>query len=179
MNAAIVKPFSRRESACAIAVAVMLWACSVAQFSLASIFVNYTKQKIAPLIATVRKRYVSLDLDTEFQRATLLRDSGDLPGARALLERLSKSHSTVFGIWLVLGGVQMSESDYQEAEKSLSVATALRPRSELASLSLFHTLKHLDRLNEAYAEMRRFLALRPESHEYDLLRQELQGDETT
>jgi predicted Zn-dependent protease len=103
----------------------------------------------------------------------------DLPGARAFLKRLSKSHPTVFGIWLILGGVQMSQSDDQEAEKSLSVATAIRPRLELASLSLFHTLKHLGRLNDAYAAMRRFPALRPESHEYDLLRQELQGDETT
>ena len=67
----------------------------------------------------------------------------------------------------------MALSDYEAAERSLLVATSLRPRSELASLSLFHTLKHLDRMNDAFGEMRRFLAIRPESHEYDLLRQEL------
>jgi hypothetical protein len=53
MNAAdIVKPHSRRETACVIAVAVMLCACSVAQFSLASILVNYAKQRIEAASAT-------------------------------------------------------------------------------------------------------------------------------
>jgi hypothetical protein len=53
MNAAdFVKPHSHRESACAIAVAVMLWACSVAQFSLASIVVNYAKKTIEAASAT-------------------------------------------------------------------------------------------------------------------------------
>jgi Tfp pilus assembly protein PilF len=72
----------------------------------------------------------------------------------------------------------MSQFDYQSAEKSLSIAITIRPASELASLSLFHTLKHLDRINDAFAEMRRFLALRPESHEYQLLLEELDEHST-
>jgi predicted Zn-dependent protease len=112
-------------------------------------------------------------LDVELQRATSLRDAGDLAGARAILERLAGQEPSMFGIWLVLGGVQMVQADSEAAERSLLIATSLRPRSELASLTLFHTLKHLDRVNDAFGEMRRFLALRPESHEYDLLRQEL------
>lgn len=113
------------------------------------------------------------ELNTKFVRATTLRDAGDFAAARSLLERLGEMHPVEFGIWLVLAGVQMSQSDYEAAEKSASVAVALRPRSELASLTMFHTLKHLGRVNDAFAEMRRFLALRPESREYDVLRQEL------
>lgn len=112
-------------------------------------------------------------LKAAFLQATMLRDNGDLSSARAILEDLSAEHPEEFGVWLVLGGLQMSQSDYDAAEKSLSVAVALRPRSELASLTMFHTLKHLGRINAAFAEMRRFLALRPESREYELLRQEL------
>jgi len=67
----------------------------------------------------------------------------------------------------------MSQADYQAAENTLAIAVSLRPRSELASLPLFHTLRHLGRSSDAFAEMRRFLALRPESHEYELLRAEL------
>jgi tetratricopeptide (TPR) repeat protein len=111
--------------------------------------------------------------DQEFATATALRDAGDLVGARAILERLSVLHSTLFGVWLTLGGVQMAQCDYSSAEKSFVTATALNPRSELASLSLFHSLKHLGRVREAFDEMRRFLTLRPESHEYHLLREEI------
>jgi predicted Zn-dependent protease len=118
------------------------------------------------------------EVEREFRIATSLRDNGDLSGARASLDRLSALHPLVFGVWLTLGGVQMSQSDYHAAEKSFSVAITLRPASELASLSLFHTLKHLDRVNDAFAEMRRFLALRPESLEYQLLRQELDEHDT-
>ena len=119
----------------------------------------------------------SEELDAEFQKATALRDMGDLIQAGAILERLSIEHPSVFGVWLVLGGVQMSQSNYEAAECSFSMALALRPRSELASLCMFHTLRHLGRVNDAFAEMRRFLILRPESREYALLRQELEGDD--
>lgn len=116
-------------------------------------------------------------IEEEFRKATELRDAGDLVRARESLERLADSHPNVFGLWLTLGGIQMTQSDYLAAERSFSIAISLRPRSELASLSLFHTLKHLDRRNDAFSEMRRFLALRPESHEYKLLRQELDAHE--
>lgn len=115
------------------------------------------------------------ELYAEFRRATSLRDAGDLVGAEAVLERLAGSHPESFGVWLVLGGVQAARADYAAAEISLSFAVHLRPRSELASLSLFHTLTHLGRLNDAFGEMRRFLSLRPESHEYARLRGEIGG----
>lgn len=117
------------------------------------------------------------EIENEFRHATELRDAGDLAHARESLERLAVQHPLIFGVWLTLGGIQMTQSDYEAAERSFSIAVSLRPKSELASLSLFHTLKHLDRLNDAFAEMRRFLALRPESHEYELLRRELDAHE--
>jgi predicted Zn-dependent protease len=116
-------------------------------------------------------------LEDDFERATALRDAGDLVGARTILQQLGDRHPSAFGVWLVLGGVQMAQSDYEAAEKSLAIAITLRPRSELASLAMFHTLKHLHRVNDAFAEMRRFLAIRPESREYELLRLEM--DETS
>jgi predicted Zn-dependent protease len=122
---------------------------------------------------------VDKEVETEFRIATSLRDDGDLSGARAALEHLSALNPSVFGIWLTLGGIQLSQFDYEATERSLSIAVVLRPASELASLSLFHTLKHLDRTNDAFAEMRRFLAIRPESREYELLRQELDEQRTS
>jgi predicted Zn-dependent protease len=117
-------------------------------------------------------------LKDTFRVATTLRDAGDLAGARELLERLAAEHPSAFAVWLVLGGVQMSQEDYAAAEKSFSVAIKLRPTSELASLSMFHTLKHLGHSDFAFAEMRRFLALRPESDEYRRLRDEFEDGES-
>src|SRR6185436_1299754 len=99
------------------------------------------------------------DLESRFQDAISLRDAGELHRSKDALERLAQEHPAEFGVWLSLGGVQMSLADYAGAEKSFECAISLRPRSELASLSMFHTLKHLGRLNDAFAEMRRFLAL--------------------
>ncbi len=113
------------------------------------------------------------DRETEFEVATSLRDAGDLAGAIAILERLSQRYPSEFGVWLTLGGVQMSLTDYAAAETSFSIAIDLRPRSELASLAMFHTLKHLRRVDDAFAEMRRFLALRPEAPGYELLLSEM------
>ncbi|HEV7921582.1 MAG TPA: tetratricopeptide repeat protein [Thermoanaerobaculia bacterium] len=113
------------------------------------------------------------ELDSQFQDATSLRDAGDLPGAKKILDRLSVEYPQRFGVWLVLGGVEMDLKDYEAAERALTTATALAPQSEIASLALFLTLKDLGRINEAFTEMRRFLALRPESRQYELLREEL------
>ena len=113
-------------------------------------------------------------LEDEFRHATSLRDAGRLVDARSVLERLSQRYPREFGVWLVLGGVQFELDDFTAAEQSLCIATDLRPASELASLTLFHTLVRLGRVPEAFGEMRRFLALRPESREYELLREELE-----
>lgn len=115
------------------------------------------------------------ELDNAFRSATSLRDAGDLAGARRTLEGLAEQHPEVFGIWLVLGGVQLSQADYVAAERSFAAAVSLRPRSELASLGTFHTLKYLGRVDDAFAEMRRFLALRPKSKEYALLLAEMEA----
>ena len=77
-------------------------------------------------------------------------------------------------MWLVLGGVEMNLKAYEAAEKALATATALEPTSELASITMFIVLAHLGRTADAFAEMRRFLALRPESRQYELLREELE-----
>jgi predicted Zn-dependent protease len=115
------------------------------------------------------------DISVEFAIAIARRDAGDLPGSREVLKDLAALHPTEFGVWLILGSIQMFQEDYEAAEESFTIAVGLGPRSERASLALFHTLKHLGRVGEAFEEMRRFLALRPESHEYYLLREEMDG----
>ena len=113
------------------------------------------------------------ELESQFEDATALRDVGDLSGAKQVLERLAREHPEAFPVWLVLGGIEMKLKDYEAAEKAFATATALKPRSESASVGLFLALARLRRDPDAFAEMRRFLALRPESHEYELIRAEM------
>lgn len=114
------------------------------------------------------------DLESEFRAATALRNAGDLRGAKELLERLAREHPDAFPVFLVLGGIEMNLKDYEAAERAFSAAVALKPRSELASTGLFFTLAHQRRDDDAYAEMRRFLTLRPDSHEYKAILDELE-----
>ena len=54
----------------------------------------------------------------------------------------------------------------------LKRAVELSPRSELASVGLFHSLWDLGKVNQAFAEMRRFLRL-SDSPEYSKLLRDL------
>ena len=117
------------------------------------------------------------ELQRRFQQATDLRDARDMDRARYVLEDLARAHPDVFGVWLVLGGVQREQRDYVSAEASLLIATQLRPTSELASLALFHTFRRVGKMDGAFGEMRRFLTLRPESFEYSRLLAEMNCEE--
>lgn len=59
---------------------------------------------------------MDIDLDADFEKATSLRDCGDLAQARAILERLAGNRPDLSGVWLVLGGVQMDQEDYEGAD---------------------------------------------------------------
>ncbi|HKO56694.1 MAG TPA: tetratricopeptide repeat protein [Thermoanaerobaculia bacterium] len=113
------------------------------------------------------------NLESEFQAATALRDAGDVHSAKALLERLGREHPDAFPVWLVLGAIEKNLEDYEAAERAFAKAIALNPRSELASVGLFFALAHQRRDDEAFAEARRFLTLRPDSKEYKMILDEI------
>jgi predicted Zn-dependent protease len=113
------------------------------------------------------------ELELQFEEATSLRDAGDLRGARTILQRLAAERPDAFPVFLVLGGIEMDLNDYPAAEKAFAAAIALKPRSEVASTAMFFTLGHLGREDEAFAEMHRFLALRPNSKQYKAILDEL------
>lgn len=114
--------------------------------------------------------------EEQFNAAVRLRDDAALDDAIAILESLLESaprpgaRAAVLG---VLGGIYLDDvKDYEKAEVYFRQCIAASPRSELASISLFHTLAKLGRLFEAFDEARRLVSLRP-SAEYDLLLKEI------
>jgi hypothetical protein len=73
-----------------------------------------------------------------------------------------------------LGGIEKDLEDYAAAERAFARAIELQPHSELASRGMFFTLARQKRDDDAFAEMRRFLTLHPDSEEYKLILKELE-----
>ncbi len=68
-----------------------------------------------------------------------------------------------------MGFVLRKTGDLDRAEHHFRKAIALRPRNELASLGLFHTLAALGRWNDGLAEIVRFVKLRDSAEYRELL----------
>jgi tetratricopeptide (TPR) repeat protein len=104
------------------------------------------------------------NLEESFNRALELRDQNDLPGAASLLSALSERYprAAVFG---ALGGVYFEMRDWNNAIACFRKASTLSPKSELASLGLFHSLIEAGFRDDAVEEMKRFLSI-SHSEEY-------------
>lgn len=71
--------------------------------------------------------------------------------------RVLKIYPHVANAWLVLGRLYWEVDQYDEAVRAGQMAVQLRPKRELASLLLFHSLLSTGRVAEAIEEARRFL----------------------
>lgn len=108
-----------------------------------------------------------------FNEAIQLRDLGEYDKAITNLIEVQNEGTVSDAATLgVLGHIYFLKEDWPEALKCFVKLVTLSPRSELASLNLFHTFIHLERVDEAFDEARRFLSVR-DSEEYRLLFNEI------
>jgi tetratricopeptide (TPR) repeat protein len=84
-----------------------------------------------------------------------------------LLSRQYPRSATVHGL---LGGTYFELDDMGKAANAFTQAIRLNPKSELASLGLFHSLWERNQRHQAFAEMRRFLSIAPSEQYTTLLR---------
>jgi predicted Zn-dependent protease len=73
----------------------------------------------------------------------------------------------------MLGSIQLELGRKTEAASSFRQATLLSPKSELASLGLFHALWESGDTDGAFEEMKRFIAAAGPSDEYRKVLQEI------
>src|SRR5437763_1697223 len=92
-------------------------------------------------------------------RAIALNRAGKHREAVRLLLPLAKSHPRSAAVMGYLGGAYLELQDPARALGAFRRAVQLNPKSELASLGLFHSLWSQNSPEEAFAEMRRFLSL--------------------
>lgn len=111
------------------------------------------------------------DFRTRFNSALRLRNAERYDDALRILEGLQRERPDSAPVLGILGDVFWRKHDLPNAVACFKSATKLSPKSELASLGLFHTLREQGRKRAASTEMRRFLAI-AESEEYAALRNE-------
>jgi predicted Zn-dependent protease len=110
-----------------------------------------------------------------FAEAFSLKKANKFVEARALLKPLAFERPDYASVRGVLAGVLFELEEYKEAAREFREVTRLSPRSELASLGLFHSLLEIGDRTAAVAEMKRFTSLR-ESPEYASLRSAFQAE---
>lgn len=111
-----------------------------------------------------------------FEEAIKLRDSDKcLEAIEKFNEILSKSPKYKAPVLGVMGHIYFKLKDLEKALDCYEKTVNLSPKSELASLGLFHTLWNLGRHDDAFNEMKRFLSL-SSSEEYTHLLSEMNQD---
>lgn len=121
-------------------------------------------------------------LSPMFDRAMLLRDSGQLDQAIEVLEQLVQqvrpedtrlsAHSH-----MQIGHIRNLQGRLLDSERHFREAVSLAPTLELASLGLFHAMNNLERRPQALGEMVRFLGLRESLGYRELLAGDGFGDD--
>lgn len=108
-----------------------------------------------------------------FEEAIALRDSHKpleaIEKFREILSISSKYEAAIFGL---MGHIYYQMKDLSNSLDCYQKSTNLSPKSELASIGLFHTLWDLGREWDALAEAKRFLSL-CDSEEYLLMIEEM------
>jgi len=120
------------------------------------------------------------ELAPEFEKATALRDQGELGLAidtlRALIDRLRPEDTRLTAhAYMQLGNLYTKLGLGSEREAAFRAAVEVSPRRELASLGLFHALMSLGRTTDAYQEMVRLLRLRDSQLYRELLSEGFEG----
>lgn len=110
----------------------------------------------------------------EFTRARALQEAGQLKEAEEILLDLVGGEYA-FGAQLALGTVLLEQEKAEEAVSLMARLVETYPESESVSLLLFHSLWMAQRREEAFLEMKRFLADH-ESWEYRRLRSDLKRE---
>jgi tetratricopeptide (TPR) repeat protein len=101
---------------------------------------------------------MSAELDKLLNEAVSLRDQGNLPGAKRVLERLLKLFPHEKAVLLVAGLFFWTNGPLTKSRRIFQKATELFPDSGLASISYFHVLWKLERFDDAFEEAKRFLS---------------------
>jgi tetratricopeptide (TPR) repeat protein len=116
------------------------------------------------------------DFELNFDRVFELRKSGALEEAYSILLELDRAKLNYGPVLGIMGHVCWELERLEEASQLFKRVTVLAPKSELASLGLFHTLFELGKTDDAFEEMKRFISI-SHSEEYERLLEDMKNSE--
>jgi hypothetical protein len=111
-------------------------------------------------------------IEPEFNRALDLRESNPAE-AILILKELDDRFPNKAVVTGMIGGIYHILEDWTSALPYYRKTVALSPKSETASIGLFHSLWHHEHFDEAFSEARRFIKLNGVTESYTLLMDEL------
>ena len=104
-----------------------------------------------------------------FQRAINSRDTGNLSESCEIFVELVRRHPKNAALHWCLGHMYWKLGDLTSAVNTFREATLLAPRSERASLGLFHCLWEQRKKTQALKEARRFMSICPSKDYADII----------
>ena len=101
--------------------------------------------------------YITAADNRVFEVFFLLKEEGNFIDAFNVLNPLAKEYSKNFKIFFLLGSVLFQNKNYSKAIKYLKKSILLNPKYSLSSLCLIHSLAELEKWEEVFIEIRRYL----------------------
>jgi predicted Zn-dependent protease len=114
--------------------------------------------------------------ELRFKRANLLRKKGDTNGAIKILSGLAVDFPDKPAAYLIIGDIFWDRGELAKAAAAFRVATNVFPKSKIASLGLFHTLRGQSKTDDAFEEMKRFQSISFCQDYQDIMEEILQKD---
>ncbi len=108
-------------------------------------------------------------LDSEFNSALDIWHGGDGDKAIKILKNLDTQFPNTPSILGMIGAIYFSLRDWKHSEYYFKRTIEISPKSELASLGLFHSLWEMKNLDKAFEEAKRFVSMNGYSSKYQLL----------
>ena len=114
---------------------------------------------------------MSLDIEQNLKKARQLSETGNLEEARLCLLELLKQEPNNQTALLILGGAYFSSNQLAEAEMVFERLILMSAGTGEYSIALFNTLWKLDRHEEAFEEIKRFMSHADQVEERDTIEQ--------
>ena len=114
---------------------------------------------------------MSLDIEQNLKKARQLSETGNLEEARLCLLELLKQEPNNQTALLILGGAYFSSNQLAEAEMVFERLILMSAGTGEYSIALFNTLWKLDRHEEAFEEIKRFMSHANQVEERDTIEQ--------
>jgi len=107
-----------------------------------------------------KNNYIKSRIDkAEYEKALELRDAGKFQETFNILEPLLTKYSQNAGLIIIAADMSYELGNIEKAIELFKQTVSLKPKSETASLGLFHSLWKMKRFDEAFEEMKRFMSV--------------------